>query len=109
MAEALDSLNSRSSPGQDGMPSAVYNTFYSFFIPLMMGISHKSFTIGRLPSRLGTRPNQLHSESLGAGGVFQAASHSAPRCKGKMDHEHCIPPDRANFSTADALSAGWVC
>ena len=47
VADALDRLTSGSSPGQDGMPSMVYNTFHTFFIPLM---THHAFTIGQLPA-----------------------------------------------------------
>ena len=102
VVDALDRLNSRSSPRQDGMPSAVYTTFHSFFIPLMMEISHQAFTIGQLPAGWELGLINCIPEASGTGGGFQAATHSAPGCKEKMDHEHCIPPDRANFSTANA-------
>ena len=46
VADALD----RSNPlGHDGMPSGMYSTFHSFFIPLMMEISHHDFMVGQLP------------------------------------------------------------
>ena len=49
VADALDRLHSSSSPGNDGMNAKMYNTFNSFFIPLMMDISQHSFTSGRHP------------------------------------------------------------
>ena len=50
MADALDLLNPASSARQDGMSSTAYNTFHSFFIPLMMEISHHALTMGQLPA-----------------------------------------------------------
>ena len=51
VADALDRLNSGSSPRQDTLPARVYCTFHSFFIPPMMEISHHAFTIGEPPAR----------------------------------------------------------